>query len=679
MMAALTTWALAAMGLFQIVDIAPVRFDAIGRRLMVMATDSAGAQWFLYDGGREPMVRVAQASERYQRTGRHVELAEPICWIEPDGDWRCGEEDGVGRKYTWPEHSPPPLPPKGRFQRIVGGFSEWCGHRADGRLICGPYDTVGLAHHQWVQYPDHYVDFDFGQVTCGLHADGTARCFPDDSPVQQKARAIGLNTLDGNDDDYSESQTHDLIERLRRYIRRKGVQGLIVYHTLDRLETDPEQWRPISKGQPMYLPSVAGGPEVKVPADLALQRIQVNRYTTRLASGAPWFVCGLTIEGDLDCFAGDGWRHRLTGPYIDLQVGDMVCVLDPQGYPTCVEGPPIAINQSWLRKATEAHGKDPRVPVAVDRRPLLHVPHQPFDQIVQGDGLAIGLLPDGTVTQWGDAPSISEEECDACPKGKRLQRSWPPVVEAPVVQFALGEDFGCGVLSNQRVVCWGQNRHGEAAPPALCATQVVAGRRHACALTAAAGEVVCWGEHRAQQQRTPPGHFKALAAVDDETTCAQPYMGEAVCWGGALGPAPGSDLSGDRRPDLVGETVLDFPGARDAVQREDSRWFWTDVFWKDLTYAGHDYQRVGEGNFLFRADDRMRHYPDPMDRFPQWRPDIWPAARWLLPQDEPPTTARPGRSKIIPLRRPVALASAGSAGTSTGAPAVPSPEPAAPK
>jgi alpha-tubulin suppressor-like RCC1 family protein len=144
-----------------------------------------------------------------------------------------------------------------------------------------------------------------------------------------------------------------------------------------------------------------------------------------------------------------------------------------------------------------------------------------------------------------------------------------------VSSVAAGNSFGCAVLSDATVMCWGKNDLGQTgqtpAGDLLCGTnpcrtptrvpgltnvtQVAAGLASACAITVS-HEVYCWGENAHDQL----GHPKAMdgapcpggipcspapklvsavtgaveIAVGSTSACAIDSMGKVKCWGSNL-------------------------------------------------------------------------------------------------------------------------------------------------
>jgi len=91
----------------------------------------------------------------------------------------------------------------------------------------------------------------------------------------------------------------------------------------------------------------------------------------------------------------------------------------------------------------------------------------------------------------------------------------------------------CVVDGRGKVVCWGDNRRGQATPPADLppAKAVVAGDYNSCALLVA-GTVRCWGVPGFAGSVPPPG-LSGVTAITGGTsfTCALKADTTVVCWG----------------------------------------------------------------------------------------------------------------------------------------------------
>ena len=130
-----------------------------------------------------------------------------------------------------------------------------------------------------------------------------------------------------------------------------------------------------------------------------------------------------------------------------------------------------------------------------------------------------------------------------------------PGIELRAVALAAGGAHTCAIDDRGRVVCWGDDRAGQAGleprtdrtlPHFIAlpesATAVAAGGRHTCALTAS-GAAWCWGANDFGQLgdgsrtwRTRPVRVKfdaplASIAVGGDHSCALDRTGQAFCWG----------------------------------------------------------------------------------------------------------------------------------------------------
>lgn len=244
---------------------------------------------------------------------------------------------------------------------------------------------------------------------------------------------------------------------------------------------------------------------------------------------------------------------------IDLQLGDFeACVLTEHGDVACwggnQGGMPIAFQPDSAWRAT------PRVEL----------------RGVAGRRLAVTqtyrcLYGGGDPQCWGDA---AFDPCAA--PGGRDDPSCPIAELLDVVDLDLDSAFGCAVIEDGAVRCWGSNSYGQTPtggaacyldyPEAGCprplegveaAVQVAVGTWHACALDRD-GAVTCWGANnfgqlgtplaRTQEQRWADVHGPTRIerwhgvvelAVGRGFTCARTRDGAVACLG---------DLAEGRRP-----------------------------------------------------------------------------------------------------------------------------------
>ena len=96
-----------------------------------------------------------------------------------------------------------------------------------------------------------------------------------------------------------------------------------------------------------------------------------------------------------------------------------------------------------------------------------------------------------------------------------------------------GLDHTCAVKREGTIVCWGNNQHGQARPPAGQFTSVSAGsgilEKHTCGIKADL-TIVCWGDNDYGQSTPPEGSFLTVGA-GKHYTCGVRVDGTVACWG----------------------------------------------------------------------------------------------------------------------------------------------------
>ncbi|APR74697.1 BNR repeat domain protein [Minicystis rosea] len=154
--------------------------------------------------------------------------------------------------------------------------------------------------------------------------------------------------------------------------------------------------------------------------------------------------------------------------------------------------------------------------------------------------------------------------------------------------IALGQDHACALLPDGTVSCWGDNAAGQLGNATLMAqmtptpvagvegaTQVAAGDAHTCALIGSPGKVMCWGKNENGQvgsgevtpNETMPVEVDGVTdaveiAAGGEHTCARRQSGAIQCWGynyfGQIG-------NGSKQPTRA-SSPIDVDGVSDAVE-----------------------------------------------------------------------------------------------------------------
>jgi alpha-tubulin suppressor-like RCC1 family protein len=153
-----------------------------------------------------------------------------------------------------------------------------------------------------------------------------------------------------------------------------------------------------------------------------------------------------------------------------------------------------------------------------------------------GDFTTCALANDGLVHCWGR--DKAGELGDGAGRGERLKRAVVPGI-GKVLRIALASQFGCAILEDKKVKCWGTGRIAndgkslaDVKPTQVAgvddAEELVASGAIACARTATG--VTCWGADEKTIGTPPKGAFKQLAAGFTHA-CALDQAGAVTCWG----------------------------------------------------------------------------------------------------------------------------------------------------
>ena len=155
-------------------------------------------------------------------------------------------------------------------------------------------------------------------------------------------------------------------------------------------------------------------------------------------------------------------------------------------------------------------------PLAPEPRPALEAGSSTsltFRQVVAGDAHSCGLTTAGAAYCWGDNSSgqlgIDPEAAGTACTGGWCGRPVPVAGRQAFRQLSARDGHTCGVTTNDRLYCWGDNRFGMLGDgtttgrrrptriaPELSFRQVSTGNLHTCAVTTG-GAAYCWGHNQA--------------------------------------------------------------------------------------------------------------------------------------------------------------------------------------
>lgn len=210
-------------------------------------------------------------------------------------------------------------------------------------------------------------------------------------------------------------------------------------------------------------------------------------------------------------------------------------------------------------------------------------PSGPPTDVDCGDFTTCAIASDGLAHCWGR--DKTGELGDGAGAGQRLRRGVVPGI-GKVRKIALASQFGCAILEDRRVKCWGTGRIAndgktvtDAKPTEVSGVtdveELVASGAIACARSARG--IACWGAGDKEIGAPPKGTFKQLAAGFTHA-CALDTAGAVSCWGaedwgakGAFGK-PGVTAAlqvatGDRHACVIGkDRTVQCWGMNDAGQ-----------------------------------------------------------------------------------------------------------------
>jgi alpha-tubulin suppressor-like RCC1 family protein len=227
---------------------------------------------------------------------------------------------------------------------------------------------------------------------------------------------------------------------------------------------------------------------------------------------------------------------------------------------TCAVGSTAAGTTScWGRNATGQLGNGAIAPPTATRP--LGAEGAGYVAVSAGSTFTCALDGAGAVSCWGDN-SRGEVALGDALATRVMPHPTKVRLAAKAVAVTAGQSHACALLADSSMACWGDNAVGQLALPAddggvvpsyadvastvaklpTGVTQIAAGAKHTCAVTAS-GDVYCWGDNtyfqRGTDNATPPIEPTKVDGVSDAVevragsghTCARVKSGTVYCWG----------------------------------------------------------------------------------------------------------------------------------------------------
>lgn len=215
----------------------------------------------------------------------------------------------------------------------------------------------------------------------------------------------------------------------------------------------------------------------------------------------PSFTCGLRAEGSLSCWGSLSFEAAPLFQHVAAGAAHSCAVKADQSL-SC---------WGWPRAGRE------------------QPPEGVFNQVAVGVNHACALRDEGSVSCWGVGVDPNRFERD----GDYDQASPPPsLAEGSVTQVAVGDAHSCALNLSGEVICWGDDRQGQATPPRFSSPVVslALGAQHSCALQEG-GSVLCWGSDQSDQLTAPLEQPFSQIRAGGDLSCGITAEGEVRCWG----------------------------------------------------------------------------------------------------------------------------------------------------
>src|SRR5258706_12959247 len=233
---------------------------------------------------------------------------------------------------------------------------------------------------------------------------------------------------------------------------------------------------------------------------------------TAIAAGSI-HVCALTTGGGAKCWGDD--IYSAIGDGINYTLPrDVIWTIPPTPTPTLTAVPMIISGNAGEAGATilgYANGTPRMVTADSGGNYTLTVPYN-----------------------WSGSVSVARLGYTFAP----VSRAYTNVISNQTAQdysatlvgsISAGSLHTCWLKNDGTLACWGNNSHGESAPPTGATfTQVTSGREHSCALQND-GTLACWGQNQDGQATPPTGTAIPQVAGGADDSPAQQDNGTPTC------------------------------------------------------------------------------------------------------------------------------------------------------
>lgn len=234
-------------------------------------------------------------------------------------------------------------------------------------------------------------------------------------------------------------------------------------------------------------------------------------------------TCALVADGGVMCWGQNAYGQTSDDVVYDDRVRELVHPVRVPGVRDAIAVAVTSTSSCALTRASKVicWGLALHDGANDDRRSEVPevVPAAEGISVLFGGGGAFCGLRRGDALCWGHVPPVDDAEANA----RDPRRRAPHVVKLPGTpqKIALGNGFGCALLGDARVACWGSEFGGalgsqreenawthdvRLVPGIARATDVFAGGGAACALTRSSG-LLCWGSWKPERW----GDSKAMA------------------------------------------------------------------------------------------------------------------------------------------------------------------------